>query len=222
MKHATAVLAVILLFGCGDSNRSAQPTPQAQPSVIDTAKIERQQKFDALKAEYKSANSAIKSCTDTLAKTGAGKLSDWGKSVKEKCSSLSDSDFSKAGLYASANRDGDIGYHEKTTLADILEAVKTGSRQPFLFDQPNADGEWLALNGNYQAQRNYAYMLRERGDYTGECAWRAVIIESGHKDAGDGDVSNLKFACGKLDQAQITLAQAKAKTLGLAIIENTN
>ena len=107
-------------------------------------------------------------------------------------------------------------------MAAILEAVKKGSRQPFEFRGANADAEWLALNGNYQAQRNYAFLLGQKGDVVNECAWRAVIIDSGHKDSHSGDVSNLKVACGKLDQTQILLAQSKEKSLMLEVIENTN
>jgi hypothetical protein len=191
-----------------------------EPALTEFEK-EQQAKEEALKVEYTSISPTIKACTDTLAKTAEGTLKQWATSVSAKCSKLSKTDQLKASSLVAAIRD-DIYFYGYSDVAAILEAVKKGSRQPFEFRSANADAEWLALNGNYQAQRNYAFLLGQKGDAVNECAWRAVIIDSGHKDSHSGDVSNLKVACGKLDQTQILLAQSKEKSLMLEVIENTN
>ena len=227
MKQWISVLMSLVLLGCGGDEKPAQnaqkpeqqvqaPAPSNENQSVQKLKDER---MAAAKAKYDGAPDAVKSCADVLAKVGEGTLSAWGIKVKSACGKLpQDQQFLAAESAGGLN--GDIVYSSKTDVAEIIDAIKTGSRQPFRFDEINSAGEWLAMNGNYQAQRNYAYFLQERGDWLNACIWRGVIIDSGHKDAGDGDVSNLKLACGKLDQAQIALAQSKEKTLLLEIAKN--
>lgn len=47
------------------------------------------------------------------------------------------------------------------------------------------------------------------------CAWRFVILESGHLSVDTTDVSNAKYFCGaeNVDQAELAAAEAQAKTL---------
>lgn len=228
MKKWTAVLLVLALAGCGEEPKTTPQSanaPAAQNSGTTPAQEQanadqklHDDRAAAAKAKYDAAPNEVKACSDVLAKVGEGTLKTWGAKVKATCGKLPKEQQILAADGA-AGLNPDIWYAPKTDVAEILDAIKDGGSQPFRFDQANAAGEWLAMNGNYQAQRNYAYLLQEKGDWLSACVWRGVIIDSGHKDAGEGDVSNLKVACGKLDQAQIALAQSKEKTLMTEILK---
>lgn len=75
-----------------------------------------------------------------------------------------------------------------------------------------------ARAGDYQGQRNVAWMLggREaavRGDGIQSCAWRLVIMSAGHTRVSDGDNSNLRTDCGRLDQTALQAARIRAQQL---------
>lgn len=53
-----------------------------------------------------------------------------------------------------------------------------------------------ALKGDYQAQRNLAYLLKDTNRFEG-CIWRAIIVLSGYSEVGLGDVGNLQVECSK-------------------------
>jgi hypothetical protein len=79
--------------------------------------------------------------------------------------------------------------------------------------------EKKALAGDYQAQRNLAYYLitGEEGvkaDHVMACAWRIVILKSGHSQADASDTSNKQFDCDrKLTPAQLRQAESQATSL---------
>lgn len=84
--------------------------------------------------------------------------------------------------------------------------------------------EWLdayqkAKAGDYQGQRNVAYMLRAgptppmRINPIQACAWRWVILNSGHARVDTGDTSNFQNACRPLDIAGREASQARADAL---------
>lgn len=56
-----------------------------------------------------------------------------------------------------------------------------------------------ALAGDYQAQRNLAYLLRDTDKFQG-CIWRGVILFSGYSEASTVDLANLGTECGKLSE----------------------
>ncbi|MCY1705232.1 hypothetical protein [Pannonibacter sp. SL95] len=75
-----------------------------------------------------------------------------------------------------------------------------------------------AIRGDYQAQRNVAYCLSTGCDgailpnpQLG-CAWRFVILESGHLLAGNMDLSALRAFCSQpyVDDAGVALSKAQA------------
>lgn len=82
-----------------------------------------------------------------------------------------------------------------------------------------------AIAGKYQGQRNVAYCLTTgcddlygtalRKNPVLGCAWRVVIINSGHLDADTTDTANLKLYCGPkyLDDAGRIMADAQARTI---------
>lgn len=82
-----------------------------------------------------------------------------------------------------------------------------------------------AIAGKYEGQRNVAYCLTTGcDDLYGKafrknpvlgCAWRVVIINSGHLDADTTDTANLKLYCGPqyLDDAGRIMADAQARTI---------
>lgn len=47
------------------------------------------------------------------------------------------------------------------------------------------------------------------------CAWRFVILESGHLSADASDVANAKYYCGaeNVDKAELAAAEAQARTI---------
>lgn len=78
-----------------------------------------------------------------------------------------------------------------------------------------------AIKGGYQGQRNVSYCLStgcEGAIAVNKmlgCAWRFVILESGHLSADTSDVTNAKYFCGSenVDKAELAAAEAQAKTL---------
>lgn len=78
-----------------------------------------------------------------------------------------------------------------------------------------------AISGDYQGQRNVAFCLSTGCDGAIRinkilgCAWRFVILESGHLSVDMTDTSNLKYFCGpeNVDKAGLTAAEAQAKRL---------
>lgn len=97
------------------------------------------------------------------------------------------------------------------------EAVAEGEpvEQPRTFKEVRA----LAMQGNYQAQRNLAYSYSSR-PYDGQdmnpilgCAWRTVIIQSGNEKVNETDVGNHEVYCGKLDPTARAAADAQAAAL---------
>ena len=81
----------------------------------------------------------------------------------------------------------------------------------------------LALRGERAGQRNVAYCLlsgcsRAVGvNRIQACAWRLVIVGSGHSENDEGDTSNLRTACAPLDSADRNAAEARAARLAAEI-----
>lgn len=84
-----------------------------------------------------------------------------------------------------------------------------------------------ATSGQYQGQRNVAFCLSTGCEGALKvnkilgCAWRFVIVESGHLSADASDAMNLKHYCGpeNVDQVERATAEAQARTL-LKMISN--
>ena len=81
-----------------------------------------------------------------------------------------------------------------------------------------ADLEKEAMQRDYQAQRNLAYVhqtgeLDAPVDFFKACVWRAVIIRSGHEDVDRSDATNFDFACGRLTATQKFAAFTKGEAL---------
>ncbi|MDG3580407.1 hypothetical protein P7F60_28925 [Rhizobium sp. YJ-22] len=79
-----------------------------------------------------------------------------------------------------------------------------------------------AIKGGYQGQRNVSFCLSTGCNYTEfrknvvlGCAWRVVIVNSGHLDANELDAQNLKLYCGSqfLDDTGRVMADAQARTI---------
>lgn len=92
--------------------------------------------------------------------------------------------------------------------------------QPDAGAESEAEGlEKKALAGDYQAQRNLAYYLTTgeegvKADPVAACAWRIVILKSGHPEADASDTSNKQFDCErKLTPAQLRQAEGQAASL---------
>src|SRR2546421_868971 len=119
---------------------------------------------------------------------------------------------------------GDWARASENPSLDKYKAVFEG-RNPYLppigKETPEAGGslEKQALAGDYQAQRNLAYYLSTgaEGHPTNPvtaCAWRIVILKSGHAKADASDTSNKTFDCErKLNPQQLREAEAQANAL---------
>ncbi len=82
-----------------------------------------------------------------------------------------------------------------------------------------------AIKGDYQGQRNVSFCLSNGcvAFYHGfikqnkvlGCAWRMVILKSGHLDADETDTGNFKLYCGPnfLDDAGRIAAEAQASAM---------
>lgn len=97
-------------------------------------------------------------------------------------------------------------------------------KDSYLNPEPDAESEAeglekKALAGDYQAQRNLAYYLTTgeegvKADPVAACAWRIVILKSGHAQADASDTSNKQFDCDrKLTPAQLRQAEGQAASL---------
>lgn len=78
-----------------------------------------------------------------------------------------------------------------------------------------------AISDDYQGQRNVSFCLStgcsraiSQNPILG-CAWRHVIIASGHLEVDQTDTTNLKYFCGAefLDQSGRAAAEAQAKAI---------
>lgn len=79
-----------------------------------------------------------------------------------------------------------------------------------------------AFKRDYQAQRNLAYLLSKGDaavavDPVASCAWRLVIIVSGSPKVDDSDFSNVRYACGRIDQTDVARAKIEADTISKRI-----
>lgn len=119
---------------------------------------------------------------------------------------------------------GDWGRAGEKPSLDKYRAVYEG-QNPYLppvgEETPGADGglEKQALAGDYQAQRNLAYYLSTGAeghaqDVVAACAWRIVILGSGHAKVDSSDEGNKTFDCDrKLNPQQLREAESQANAL---------
>lgn len=75
-----------------------------------------------------------------------------------------------------------------------------------------------AYAGDYNAQRNVAFLLRGSSpgvvaNHVDSCAWRLVIIAQRHPQIDASDTANVRFDCGRLDMRQRAAAQERALAL---------
>ncbi|WP_311272376.1 MULTISPECIES: hypothetical protein [unclassified Rhizobium] len=78
-----------------------------------------------------------------------------------------------------------------------------------------------ATSGKYQGQRNVSFCLSTgcngaiRQNKVLGCAWRFVIVESGHLSADFTDATNLKHYCGRenVDKTERAAAEAQARRI---------
>ena len=86
------------------------------------------------------------------------------------------------------------------------------------------DLQKAALQGDYSAQRNLAYLLFHGDsdtqiDKVQACLWREVILQSGYVSVHAGDVANRNTECGALPGKDRTAVRAKAIALSQDIYQ---
>lgn len=94
-------------------------------------------------------------------------------------------------------------------------------------------GEWIkdyraAVAGDYQGQRNVASFLENGGgavrpNIVLSCAWRIVLVKSGHLDLIDLDFDIVRRQCApqKIGAAEREAAEAQARRIMAMIAANT-
>jgi hypothetical protein len=88
-------------------------------------------------------------------------------------------------------------------------------------DQPTSyEGvKALAMEGNYQAQRNLAYgyaAFQHKGQDKNPllaCAWYLVVLHSGSPKLNAGDIGNVQVYCDKLTSTMRAAADGQARVL---------
>lgn len=155
----------------------------------------------------KLPNPKIERCITALINTTQS-INQWEDGLKEKCLPLTEAEQDEAATFSSAKTNGEITFWRPSMVIGDYSRGKL----PYATKSGGEEEERLALDGNYQAQRNYSFAISERNPVQ-SCAWRIVIIESGHKNTDQTDISNLEVYCNKLDEVTIYAAQKQAKTL---------
>jgi len=128
-----------------------------------------------------------------------------------------------------------------TCLAIALPAMAQGPRSPRQAEAERYlascaglggdDARWCDINraefvtayrrahaGEYQAQRNVAYLLRGSAagvaaNHVEACAWRLLIVAQGHQQVDASDTANVRFDCGRLNAQDQALARTRALAL---------
>ena len=211
MKTAVTgcLLLSLLLVACNPSPPkdtvseapASEPTAsEATPSPASTAVV---------------IDPAVQSCTTAMLQTRL-KISEWEAGLKQHCLPLDAEQQELAKHQAEQQSESDGKRIHFYKASDSIGEFARGSL-PYSPSAMSDDEEWLALQGNYQAQRNFAYSLSKQNTIAA-CAWRWVIIQSGHQRVDTTDTGNLKVYCGQLDQVEIEAAENQAKIL-LGIIK---
>lgn len=207
---------VLLLLGCqqktDNSLESAKPEMVTETSMPDAA-------------APLEVSASVQACASAMLNTKI-KFKEWEAGLNANCGSLSDEEQKLASKKAT-ELSGEYTTNDITLPrinfnqlpADAISEFKEGSL-PYRVRPLSEEEEWLALQGNYQAQRNYAYSLSGKNPIAA-CAWRIVIIELGHKRVDTTDTGNLKVYCGKLDTIELTAAENQAKQLLQLISRNS-
>lgn len=138
-------------------------------------------------------------------------------------------------LYEKYDRERDMAIDDKTREAYIEKnkgfKAKDGFQPKITFcsggdtimcDVSQADhivSTKYAYRGLYNAQRNLAFCLSDGcngaviPDQSRSCAWRIVILASGHSDADATDIANLKYCLDRSSAIERTAAQTLAAKL---------
>ena len=176
-------------------------------------KTENKAASDATKQESATAAPPVATiaqnpCADAMLNIG-NSLDEWLQHTQTSCSKLSPAEQSTAAKEASAKSASKINFYP---FPEALNFIKAG-KLPFIPAPASAEEEMLALSGIYQAQRNYAFSLKQKGDAMNACAWRTVIATSGQKMVNQTDIDNFKVDCSALDATQQTAASSKVEQL---------
>jgi len=135
---------------------------------------------------------------------------DWEQEVKSLCLALDDAAQIKAAQIATSRAGGVVQFWQASNIVGEFEK----GRLPYLVGHAERAEEWLALQGNYQAQRNLAYSLgMDRNNTIGACAWRLVILKSGSPKVDTTDVSNVEVHCGKLSALEQEAAASRFEAI---------
>lgn len=190
-----AVCAV--LAGCGDGRVTVAPVAEATTAM------------SAKPADAARTVSPVDACAASMLNISRP-TQEWEQEVRSQCLALDDAAQIKAAHIATSRAGGVVQFWQASTIVGEFEK----GRLPYLVGHAERAAEWLALQGNYQAQRNLAYSLgRDHKNTIGECAWRLVILKSGSPKVDTTDVSNVEVHCGKLSALEQEAAASRFEAI---------
>lgn len=200
MKIMCFVLAAVcaVLSGCSDSRVTDAPVADSTKSATPAKANEPAPKV-----------SSVDACAASMLNV-ARPTKEWEQEVKSQCLALDEATQIKAAYLATLGAGGAVQFWQASNIVGDFEK----GRLPYLTSHAARAEEWLALQGNYQAQRNFAYSLsQELGNQIGACAWRLVILKSGSPKVDTTDVSNVEIHCGKLSALEQEAAASRFEAI---------
>lgn len=200
MKMMCFALAAMCaaLAGCSDSRVTDAPVADSTKSAAPAKVNEPVQKV-----------SSVDACAASMLNI-ARPTKEWEQEVKSQCLALDEAAQIKAAHLATLRAGGAVQFWQASHIVGDFEK----GRLPYLTTHADRAEEWLALQGNYQAQRNFAYSLsEERDNHIGACAWRLVILKSGSPKVDTTDVSNVEIHCGKLSALEQEAAASRFEAI---------
>ncbi len=217
MPKIAVITFVLLMAGCSQKADQEKPS-KANLSTEDTIST-------AFAGTSSQTPQKLRPCIEAMLNTKI-KIKEWEAGLSAKCEALTYEE-EKTAADAATELSGKVDIAGITmprlkfwnTASEAIGVFDKGDL-PYLVQDLSEDEEWLAIQGNYQAQRNYAFGLSEKNPI-GSCAWRIAIIQQGHKRVDTTDTGNLKVYCGKLDPIELAAAEQQAKQLLKSISDNS-
>lgn len=200
MKIMCFALAAVcaVLAGCSDSRVTDAPVAGSTKSTAPEKANKPAPKVSSLDA-----------CAASMLNI-ARPTKEWELEVKSQCLALDEATQIKAANLATLGAGGAVQFWQAGHIIGDFEK----GRLPYLTGHADRAEEWLALQGNYQAQRNFAYSLsQEHNNPIGACAWRLVILKSGSPKVDATDVSNVETQCGKLSALEQEAAASRFEAI---------
>lgn len=193
---------------------TAKPTPTPTPVVVaPKPAVQVPSVVPAIASEQPDhpplkPSPEVTACSDALLQTKLS-IARWEQGLKKSCLGLSETDQDKAAEFASSKTEGEITFWRP---ARIMGQFDRGSL-PYRVESGSDAEERLAMLGNYQAQRNYAFFNSTKGNPILGCAWRLIILAQGSRRVDTTDTMNAQGECRALSELERATAANQARQL---------